>query len=209
MPIEFNRIPKIRNKSIHSNSSGMTDLIIDALSNLPGNIALVLQKVPENVLFQIHYIEHLIKHSSWETMMSQIHVLVDMIKNVDVDSLLKILMDFNAAAVLYWPTIRHISFQIFDGIFAPKQLVKQLTLALMLQVGVSGVHWLSYFVNYSYLLMTTKGRKVLSANHRLNEATTFKEWKVTAEELDHLNGKVTRTCCFIMLNVEQHLINLL
>eukprot|EP00603_Paraphysomonas_imperforata_P012561 CAMPEP_0114453912 /NCGR_PEP_ID=MMETSP0104-20121206/2302_1 /TAXON_ID=37642 ORGANISM="Paraphysomonas imperforata, Strain PA2" /NCGR_SAMPLE_ID=MMETSP0104 /ASSEMBLY_ACC=CAM_ASM_000202 /LENGTH=719 /DNA_ID=CAMNT_0001626263 /DNA_START=433 /DNA_END=2591 /DNA_ORIENTATION=+ len=36
--------------------------------------------------------------------------------------------------------------------------------------------------------MTTKGRQVLSANHRLNEAVTFKEWKQTAEELDHLNG---------------------
>ena len=167
----------------------MTDLIIDTLTHLPATIVSILKQLPENVLFQIQHIEHLIKHMSWEAVVSQIHLLANMIQNMDSASLIQFMMDCNATMILYMPTIRHITYQIFEGIFGPKQLVKQLTLALILQVGVSGVHWLSYFVNYSYLLMTTKGRQVLSANFRLNEAKTFKEWKLTAEELDHLNGK--------------------
>ena len=166
----------------------MTDLLIDVLKQLPEKILSVLQTLPENVLFQVQYVETLIKNMSWEAVVAQVAVLGEMICNINYDSLLKMLMDCSAMAEMYWPTIRHISFQIFDGIFAPKQLMKQLTLALMLQVGVSGAQWLSYFVQYSYLLMTTKGRHVLSANHRLNEAKDFKEWKQTAEELDHLNG---------------------
>jgi hypothetical protein len=167
----------------------MAESLINTLSRLPQNLASVLQKLPEHILFQMKHIEHLIKHLSWEAVVSQMHILANMIANINYSSLLQMIMDCNATAQVYMPTIRHVTFQIFDGIFAPKQLMKQLTLALMLQLGVSGVHWLSYFVNYSYLLMTNKGRQVLSANHRLNEAKTFKEWKATAEELDHLNGK--------------------
>ena len=168
----------------------MSDLIINTLQQLPHTIISALSRLPENVLLQVHHIERLIRDMSWEAVATQLAILAEMLRNINYDSTLQMLLECGTTAQHYWPSIRHISFQIFDGIFAPKQLMKQLTLALMLQVAVSGVHWLSYFVQYSYLLMTTKGRMVLSANHRLNEAKTFKEWKETAEELDHLNGAV-------------------
>jgi hypothetical protein len=167
----------------------MADQILNSLLHIPSQALIVLQQLPANVLLQVHHIEHLIQHMSWEAVVTQIHVLADMMKNINYSSLVQAVLDCNTTAQLYMPTIRHVLFQIFDGIFAPKQLMKQLTLALVLQLGVSGIHWLSYFVHYSYLLMTTKGRHVLSATHRLNEAKTFKQWKLIAEELDHLNGK--------------------
>ena len=167
-----------------------TDLIIDTLLHLPEKLLQLIRVLPSEVLFQVRHIETLIKNMSWESVLSQMYVLAEMIKNIDSESLLQFAFKCNMTMKSYMPTISYVFFQIFDGIFAPKQLVKQLTLALILQVAVSGVHWLSYFINYSLLLATSKGRKVLSANHRLNEAKTFEEWKTTAEELDHLNGTV-------------------
>ena len=112
---------------------------MSTLRHLPGKVMSLISELPGTVTIKIEHIDRVLRHMSWDSMLAQVYVVMDFLKSLDYETCLQMMTSLNRSAIIYMPTIRYALFEIFEGIFAPKQVLKQLTLALILQFGVSGV----------------------------------------------------------------------
>jgi hypothetical protein len=86
------------------------------------------------------------------------------------------------------PVVEHIAMEVIDAIFAPKQLLKQLLLAVGLQGTVFLLQWLGNMASYGFSLCSASGRKMVSLKQQLGSAKTYMEWRCIAEQLDVVTG---------------------
>lgn len=99
------------------------------------------------------------------------------------------------------PVVEHIVMEVIDAIFAPKQLLKQLLIAIGLQATVFLLQWLGNISSYGFALCSSSGRKMMYLKQQLGKAKTYLEWKCIAEQLDAVTGMIF-ICILLYVNIE-------
>jgi hypothetical protein len=91
-----------------------------------------------------------------------------------------------------WPYLeKHsldIGLNIFEFVFAPKQLLRQLIVASSIQGGIIAFRGLYQFAQLILSKLSKKGRYRKKLVDSMSKAKTYAEWKRYAEELDILDG---------------------
>ena len=85
-------------------------------------------------------------------------------------------------------SIETIIFKLIDVLFAPKQIAMQLAVIAALQVAVMGWHASGKMISNTFMLLTTKGRKIKQIQNQMENCPDYKTWQSLAEELDVLRG---------------------
>jgi hypothetical protein len=104
--------------------------------------------------------------------------------------LLNLIRQSQEAILSQLPVLQTILYDLIDAIFSPQLLLKQLAVALGLQVAVFTLQRIGGLIFLLLNYLTEKGRKSLKLNQRMKEATTYLEWKRLGEQCDMLKGLI-------------------
>ncbi len=77
---------------------------------------------------------------------------------------------------------------VVDSVFAPKQIFKQLLIAIALQSGIFGVDFLLSCGGRIKSMLSSHASQIRTITDKMENAKTYLEWKRLAHHLDKLNG---------------------
>jgi hypothetical protein len=100
----------------------------------------------------------------------------------------QIILQYQQYLLAALPLTQQMIYELIDAIFSPKLLLKQLLVAMGLQVGVFTLQKIFGILFLLLSYCTEQGRKIISLNARMKEAVTYEEWKLLGERYDILQG---------------------
>jgi len=86
------------------------------------------------------------------------------------------------------PYIENLCIEIFEIMFAPKQVIRQIAMISLLQILLLIYSSLSLIWKKLLLLLTNSGRKLSHLKDKLKLLNSYDEWKVVAGEIDKIQG---------------------
>ena len=86
------------------------------------------------------------------------------------------------------PYIENLCIEIFEIMFAPKQVIRQIAMISLLQILLLIYNSFSIIWNKLLLLLTNSGRKLSYLKEKLKLLNNYDEWKVIAGEIDKIQG---------------------
>jgi len=91
-----------------------------------------------------------------------------------------------------WQTIESTAvrglIEVADALFSPRQVVKQLVIATLIQSSIMGSRGIVRILNSIYRRFSERGRKRRQLQDAMANSLDYDEWKVYAERLDRLDG---------------------
>lgn len=88
----------------------------------------------------------------------------------------------------YAPVLRELVVELFDTVFVPKYVVKQLILAIALETGVLTYRQLTVIVRYLGSNLSSRNRLISSLERQQRVVETQDDWNCLAEAIDQAQG---------------------
>jgi TAG lipase/steryl ester hydrolase/phospholipase A2/LPA acyltransferase len=86
------------------------------------------------------------------------------------------------------PKCERILFDIFEIMFSPRAIFRQLAIISIVQTALLAGVWVAESASSLVLLFSEAEREIKKVETQLNEAKSYTEWKRIAERLDYLRG---------------------